>query len=57
MPLIINCEKCHHVYETGALTKPDGTTDDQISTCPKCRHRNGMKHYLDKFTKKYTRID
>ena len=52
MPLIINCEKCHHVYEIIALTKPDGTTDGQMSKCPKCGHRNGMKNYFDKFTKK-----
>ncbi len=52
MPLIINCEKCSFVYETDAFTKPDGTTDGQMSKCPKCEHWNGMKYNTDRFTKK-----
>ncbi|GBF24067.1 hypothetical protein MnTg01_00404 [archaeon MnTg01] len=52
MPLIINCEKCRHLFENFAMTKPDGTTDDQMNKCPKCGHWNGMKHYVDRFTKK-----
>jgi len=52
MSLIINCEKCSFVYETGAFAKPDGTTDGQLSKCPKCGNWNGMKPDIDRFTKK-----
>ena len=52
MPLIINCEKCSFVYQVVAFTKPDGTTDDQMSKCPRCNHWNGTKAYFDKFKKK-----
>jgi len=52
MPLIINCEKCSFVYQDVAFTKPDGTTNGQMSKCPKCEHWNGMKYNTDRFTKK-----
>jgi len=50
MPLIINCEKCHLVYETVAFTKPDGTTDGQQSKCPKCGNWNGRKYLIDRYS-------
>jgi len=51
MPLIINCEKCGHLYETVGFTKPDGTTDGQGSKCPRCGNWNGLKHFFDQFLK------
>lgn len=53
MPLIIFCEKCNYKYETIAFTKSDGTTDGQMSKCPKCGHWNGGKYLIDQF-KKFT---
>lgn len=52
MPLTNNCEKCSLVYEVIAFEKPDGTTDGQMSKCPRCSHWNGTKYHFDKYKKK-----
>jgi len=54
--MMMNCEKCKLLYETVAFTKPDGTTDGQLSKCPRCNHWNGrgyLREYFKKITGRY----
>jgi len=51
MPKIENCEKCHLLFDSHALTKPDGTTDGQMTKCPRCGHWIGIKYNIDRIKK------
>jgi len=48
MPLVIFCEKCNFQYQAIAFTDKHGTTDGQMSKCPKCGNWNGTGYLLDK---------